>query len=850
MSSYVNAYRKGEKVIVWERDGGVRKIVEYDAPYYFYYEDERGEYTSLYGKKLARVDFDTNADFYHAKSKLQGQGIKLYESDVNQVQKVLSQNYYRVPVPDLHVTYLDIEVDYDKTIGFSSVENPYAIINSVALFHSWSKEKIVFAVPPDGWNGHLSDELQNNATVVLCENEHELLVRLLLEIQESDGIVGWNSSLFDVPYICKRIERVLGPKHFAKMSFEGAPKPKYDTITIFNREQTKVILGGRLDIDYLDLFKKFEMSARPSYKLEAISNEVLPDMAKLDYEGSLSDLYRNDFDFFLRYNVRDVECLYGFEEKLGYVALANELYHEATGQFANILGTIKLAELSIINYCHYEMDNIIVPDAPELEEGFDETSKAQGAYVLTPKKGLQENVGSVDIASLYPSAIRSINISPETLVGQFDRRVDAFECLLNDTDDILVATLENHLTEKITEVRKTVKEWKEDFKTNKWAVSGYGTIFTQEKQGVIPSILENWFAIRKKYKKLKAMAGTEEEKAYNDRIQYCYKIKLNSLYGALLNQHFKFHDARLGESTTGTGRGILRHMCSQVNELLTGEYDSYGKAVVYGDTDSVYFKTFANGVDEAVLIADTIEKEVNKSFPSFMQKAFHCTKNYDQLISAEREIVASRGIFVTPKRYILRVVDKEGEKCDELKIMGLDTKKTILPMAVRNELNGFLGRYLRGEDWSVIEREIIEYKSKLRNDEDFTILGLPKGVNKVEYYLIELEKDENARVPGHVRASILYNEKCREYEDKVSMPIVSSMKIRVFYLKNPVGKFKSIALPVDIEVVPQWFRDNIEIDKEKQIERLVDNPLKNVLKAIDKEPPTEQMLYLNDELEF
>jgi len=228
-------------------------------------------------------------------------------------------------------------------------------------------------------------------------------------------------------------------------------------------------------------------------------------------------------------------------------------------------------------------------------------------------------------------------------------------------------------------------EWREWLIDRKWAVSGYGTVFDQTNEGIIPAILSGWFSKRKEYQALKKKAekdGEHEMVGFYDRLQYVYKIKLNSLYGALSNLYFRFYDLRMGESTTGTGRMILRHQCSKVNELLTGEYDYLGDEVIYGDTDSTYFKTFADDHKSAVKIADAVAASVNSDYQRFMQQTFLCTPGFDNIIKAGREIVSDRGIFVEKKRYILHIVDLEGKTVDKMKVMGLDTKKTTIPKHV------------------------------------------------------------------------------------------------------------------------------------------------------------------------
>lgn len=390
-------------------------------------------------------------------------------------------------------------------------------------------------------------------------------------------------------------------------------------------------------------------------------------------------------------------------------------------------------------------------------------------------------------------------------------------------------------------------------------------------------ILADWYAQRKKYKKLMAEAkdaGDKDKAMYYDKLQYVYKIKLNSFYGALTNRFFRFYDLRMGESTTGTGRKVLMHQCSQVCKEIDGVYQApnrevfefvsakgirqakwhYGYtkdwSVVYGDTDSSYFATHAEDSDQAAIIGDRVGELINASFKPFMQREFLCTDGFDNIMQCEREVVSDRGIFVDKKRYILHLVDLDGWKCDKMKVMGLDTKKTTLPKEISDQLNFFIERLLKGESWDVLAADIVSYKDTISSTKDIMSIGLPKGVKGVEKYTKQLEADTAARLPGHVAASIFYNLCCERFNDKESMPIVSNMKIKVFYLTKPIGRFKSIAIPVDIEQVPTWFLEEFTVDRDAHIERLVDNPLQNILKAIDKEVPTKQSMLIDDLLGF
>lgn len=887
---YISAERSGNKIIVWERHADdSRTVVEYPAPYYLYAEDkENGNKLSLYGHKVTRFDFDNYKDLMDTRRNLHNAKIRTFESDVKLEHKVLSQHYYGTEAPTLNVTFLDIEVDYSREIGFASCENPYAPINSVALYHQWSDRTVIIAVPPKTWGTDprvweekVDPEIRDLAEVFLVENEYELLFLLLREIKNSDMLSGWNSDFFDMPYICKRIEISLGSSFLKQLAFEGGKPPRYAEVERFKKMQTTVISDSRIFMDYLQIFKKFEMDERHSYSLESISEEFL-ELPKLHYEGTLAELYTNDFNMFMRYNIRDTECLRGFEEQLGYAELAVQMYHSSTGVFNNVGGTIKLAELSIMNFCHNVLD-VVVPDTPPPPEFVE---KAQGAFVLTPKAGLHKWIGSVDIASLYPSAIRTVNISPETMIGQFTGKVEDFDRFNStDYDDFpAILVFEDKLTGRSETQSRTIGEWKNWLRENQCAISGYGTVFDQKVKGVIPSILEEWFATRKKYKnemgkynkqleRIKEEVGLEEYKRltiedpdvkrlvelseYNDRLQYCYKIKLNSTYGALLNKFFKYFDQRLGESTTGTGRAILRFMCGETNEVLTGIRDSAGEAVVYGDTDSCYFSIAGvDDIDSAVNIADNAAAEVNSRFQGFVKRAFFATEEFSNHVKAEREVVAKAGIFVTRKRYVLNVVDDEGKKVDKLKIMGLDIKKTIIPKFYQKKLAEFIGRFLRGENWDDVARDVVNLKRTIREEVPLNKLGVPKGIQKLEFYTGQYDRDPlQCRLPGHVAASIHYNAVLDHMDDKDSMRINSGDKIYIFYLKNCYGprkRFKSIAMPVDIKDIPDWFTERAlpDIDIEAQLHRLVDKPLHNILKVIGEEPPTAQTVLANDSVEF
>lgn len=515
--SYVSAITQEDNVIVWERDeNNVRIKRIYPAPYYFYISDPDGEFKTIFDTPVSKLNFKTRKEYYKARTDLTSQ-FRVWESDIPPEVRVLSNNYYNQPAGKINITLWDIEVDYSSELGFASAKNAYAPINSISMFHMYKDELVVLCVPPPGqqWTSELlMSECQavepiptDYRTVIkVFETEADLLEEFLRQIQDTDLLSGWNSDFFDTPYTAKRIERVLGKHALNKMSFPGAEAPRWEEIERNRRAELIIHLSGRMSLDYLVLFKKYEPGERHSYKLSSIEEEVGLNLPKLEYPGSLQNLYKNDFPFFVRYNMRDSEILRGFELTLGYVDVASQMYHISCGLAQHVQGTLKLAELAIVNYCHHELKRV-VPNVtrPDIDRQID------GALVLLPQINMHEYVGSIDIASLYPSAIRSLNISTEKIVGQFSVTEDAQQSIQNKTDDMLLLEYDDGTTDT-----KTGREWHNYLISNKWAISGYGTVFNQDTPGIIPAVLTGWFATRKKYQ-------ADKKRATNNAIEVLMK---------------------------------------------------------------------------------------------------------------------------------------------------------------------------------------------------------------------------------------------------------------------------------------------------------------------------------------
>ena len=473
-------------------------------------------------------------------------------------------------------------------------------------------------------------------------------------------------------------------------------------------------------------------------------------------------------------------------------------------------------------------------------------------------------VAAVDVASLYPSAIRAVNISPETIVGQFFDNHIAYEEIMKKSDANLFFKFENG-----DMIEKTAAQWHEYLVDNFYSISAYGSVFDLKKDGFIPAILTEWFKQRKFYKKGMATAkdnmklhpvGSDEYKKFKaeydncNRLQYIFKIRLNSLYGALGNVFFKFYDVRLAESTTRSGREVLMHMVRKAAELLDGEYTYPSESTIYSDTDSCYFLTHAKDIDQAVEVGKAVESRINASFPAFCTKAFLCTDKFNSLISAELDVVSSRSIFIKKKYYIMQVDWAEGSKVDKLKIMGIHLKKTTIPKQVTEVLSKIVQDLLKGADWIDISTRIVDYRDYLIEDGDLTEIGHPKSVKTG---LLEATKEYNdgnkkVRMSGGVSASVFYNMCLDQYGDTESDRVLPGSKIRTYKLRRKIGRFKTIALPSDLRRTPEWFTGHFVelIDRDKQAINLVEKPLQIILEAIDKRVPTRQSMLFDELVEY
>ena len=868
---YVDAMfdRDQDIIRVVERRDGKRHYHEYQAKYTFYYKDERGKYKSVYGDPLTRIVCKNTKDF--RKEVAINKSKELFESDINPIFQCLSENYLQQDAPKLNIAFFDIETDFDPERGFADPADPFMPITSISVYLQWLETMVCLAVPPKTLTmDQAKAELEGIDNVVLFADEGEMIDTFLNLIEDADILSGWNSEGYDIPYTVNRTSRVLSKDDTRRFCLWGQ-LPKKREYEKYGKSAVTFDLIGRVHLDSLELYRKYTYEERHTYRLDAIG-EIEVGENKVPYEGTLDQLYNNDFRKFIEYNIQDTALLDKLDKKLRFIDLSNSIAHENTVLLQTTMGAVAVTEQGIINEAHNR--GLQVPNRPKRDDS--ESTQAAGAYVAFPKKGLHKWIASMDLNSLYPSVIRALNMAPETIVGQI--RPELSEARVHEDMTLkkksFAGSWEGRFAteeyEAVMDQRKDVAltvDW-EDGRSDvlsgaeiyqlifdsqmPWMLSANGTIFTTEFEGVIPGILKRWYAERKDMQKMLKKAKDAENQAeieYWDKRQLVKKINLNSLYGAILNPGCRFFDKRIGQSTTLSGRTIVKHMSAEVNNCITGEYDHVGKAMIYGDTDSCYFSAWPLLKDDVesgklewskekcITLMDQVCEQANTTFPDFMARAFHCPKSRSDVIAAGREIVAQSGLYITKKRYAALVIDNEGFRTDvdgkagKVKAMGLDLRRSDTPVFMQKFLSELLLMVLTDTPEADVLERITQFRKEFQDMPGWE-KGSPKRANKIGHYQRLEQKQGKANMPGHVRASINWNTLKRMNGDKYSQEIVDGMKVIVCKLKqNPLG-YTSVAYPTDELRLPDWFKE-LPFDDAAMAETIIDNKLDNLIGVLN-----------------
>ena len=649
-----------------------------------------------------------------------------------------------------------------------------------------------------------------------CENETRLLENFVLDwsMNYPDIITGWNSRFFDIPFLVNRIVRVLGEKMAKKLSPWGWYKEH--EVNLFGNRQLQVFdLVGISSIDYMDAYKKFTYVNQESYSLNHIAYAELGEK-KLDYSeySSLHELYQTNFQKFVDYNVHDVVLLERLEEKMKLLEMIISLAYMAKCNFNDVFSPVKMWDCIIYN--HLKDQQIVVPPKKH-----DTKSEAyEGAYVKDPQIGRHKWVASFDLNSLYPHLIMMYNISPETLVGMYPESglVDA----LLDREFDVAFLKEKNLT-----------------------MTPNGSLYTRKKQGFLPALMEKMYTDRVKYKDLmiaeqkKGKAADTNKLAQYHNMQINLKIALNSAYGALGNQWFRFYDVRNAEAVSVAGqlsiRWAERAVNQYLNKIMETENHDY---VLASDTDSLYVTLESLvqkvGLTDTDKIIEFMDKVCEGKIQDVIDKCYGEMAEYvnafEQKMVMKREVLAEVGIWTSKKHYILNVHNSEGVQYDEpkLKIMGIEAVRSSTPESCRNALKEAFKIMMNGTEEDVINYiETFKTKFKSLPTEEVSFPRSVKGLAKYHDAASIYQKS----TPIHVKGSLIYNKMLQNKRLTRKYPkIQEGEKIKFAYLKEPNPTGDTViamlnALPDEFELKPY-------IDYEKQFTKAFLDPIIGILNVI------------------
>lgn len=836
---YTYAKHYGNSILLRTCENGKRKTqwVEYKPT--LYVPAKKEQETNLFGMAGERVSPITFGDNKTAK-----EFVEQYENvdnfpiygQTHWGYQYLSDNFSGEvdwDISQIKIYSIDIETSVEN--GFPDVFNPTERVLLITLQDYQTKKITTFGLgsyTPTEHTEHM------DVTYHECHDEEDLLKRFIKHWANDypDIVTGWNSKFFDISYIISRVERIFEDEKGNKLKKLLSPfglvrKTERD---LGGRKYMSYDMQGVSQLDYLDVYKKFTYVNRESYKLDHIAEVELGHKKLSNPHASFRDFYTKDWNLFVEYNIVDTVLIDQLEEKMGLIELCIIMTYDAKMNFEDVFSPVKTWDCLVYNYLREQ--NVVISQPKNRPDKF-----IQGGYVQQPIPGAYDWVMSFDATSLYPSILMQYNMSPETLVESkpFDITVDGL------------------LEKKYT------------FDTNN-AIASNGHMFSREKQGFFPKIVQKFFDDRQRYKKLMLKAKQDYEHLEGggatseqlkemknqivkyDNFQMARKIQLNSLYGALANKYFRYYDSRIAEAITLSGQYIIRKAGQDLDKFLNDALKTYGEVYsFYTDTDSCYItlkslvqRLYSDKPKEKIVdIMDRIGSEkIEPCIAEAMTDLATYTNAFEEKIFFKREAIADRSFWTSKKRYAMNVYDNEGVRYKEpvLKIMGLEIVRSSTPAAVRESLKKAVKICLTSDE-NTLHDFVLKTKENF-----FTLkpedIAFPRGCNNLlKYSNSSTIYTTGKSTPIHVRASLLYNfYRKKENLTELYEPIQEGDKIKYLYLKLPntinenVIGFNS--------VLPEEFDLHKYIDYEKNFETAFLEPLVKILNPLGWYPEPQATL--------
>jgi DNA polymerase elongation subunit (family B) len=814
MKFYSNVFLTGDKILYIGYEDGQR--VQYEqsfSPVLFAQCNKKTEYKTLEGSYAHKLEFNSVKDARQFIDEYkQVENFKIYGNDrflYQYISTEFPEERIEYDTTQLKVYTIDIETTSEN--GFPNVGETAEEILCLTIKDFTSKKLIV-------WGTREYQHSRDDVEYRVFWKEEDMLKDFLAWWAQNtpDILTGWNVKLFDVPYICRRVERILSSKYMKSLSPWNKVYEK--EVEIKGRNQFVYDIIGVSVLDYLDLYQKFTYTNQESYRLDHIASVELG-QKKLDHSEfeTFKDFYTQDWQKFVTYNIHDVELVDRLEDKMKLIDLAVNLAYDAKVNFEDVYYQVRMWDSIIYNYLTPK--GIVVPP----NERNDKDAKYAGAYVKEPVPGLYEWVVSFDLNSLYPHLIMQYNISPETLLPTRHPS----------------ATVDRVLEQEITI-------------DGEYCVCANGAQYRKDVRGFLPELMEKIYNERKIYKKKMLQAKQENEKNPSpqlvkdiskfNNIQMARKIQLNSAYGAIGNQYFRYYKLANAEAITLSGqvsiRWIENKMNAYLNNLLKTEDVDY---VIASDTDSIYLnlgplvtKFFSNRIGDKAAIVSILNKVCQEKLEPFIECSYKeladYVSAYDQKMIMKRENIADKGIWTAKKRYILNVWDSEGVRYAEpkLKMMGIEAVKSSTPAPCRNKIKEALNIIM-----TQTEEDVIRFIDKFK-EEFFSMppedIAFPRSVNGLTKWSDPVTLYKKS-CPIHVRGALLYNFQLKKRKLTYKYPLIQEgEKIKFCYLQKPNTVGENVIsfisnFPTEIDI-------HKNVDYKLQFEKSFLYPLKIILDAI------------------
>ena len=814
---YTNVSRYGNNILYVGYDNGnrIRESVKF-KPTLFLKTNNPSKYKTLDGINVDSVEPGTMRDCKEFIETHSASNFTVY-GNTDYVAQFINSRFPNTCTFDrdtLNVSFIDIEVQSDE--GFPHPNDAAFPVTAITLKNNIDHKYYT-------WGTGEFENSRDDVIYVQCKDEHSLLNRFIAhwQLNYPDIISGWNSEGFDIPYLVNRIARLFGDEELKRLSIHHMmPNAKTDRYT----GEVSFDIPGMAHLDYMRLFKKFMYIPMESYALNHVAFVILKEK-KLDYSefASLNELYVKNYQKFIEYNIKDVQLVERLDDKLGLISLCMTLAHKANVNYEVAFGSTKIWDTFIYNIL--QKQNIALsPQKPVLND-----RRIEGAYVKEPIKGMHDWVCSFDLNSLYPHIIMQWNMSPETVLDGVFPGVNVTTLLAEQKFDIPEGT----------------------------CVAATGQLFSTEKKGIFPAIIDKLYAERSDIKRqmldakqqLENLDKSDKLKRFElektishcDNNQMSIKILMNSLYGALSNTYFRYYDIRVAEAITISGQFAVRWAANNVNAYLRNILKTKKDYVLASDTDSIYVNLgdlvskSIQGDDEKIcaFVDKVAEQKIEPLLENCYDKLMNAVGAREQRMVMKREVIASKMIITGKKRYIANVLNSEGVQYakPKMKITGIESVRSSTPQVCRTLIEKTLDIIIN-EDELAVQKFISDARvafRKLRPEE----VAFPRGVSDIEKYTDKKGPDGYTKgTPIHVRAAILYNRTIINNKLSKKYPLIKSKdKIKFSYLRVPNRiKENVIAFP---DILPMELNLENYIDYDKQFNKSYLEPMKHILEAID-----------------